>query len=85
MRGNSFKLKEGKLILDIRKKLFPVRVTRCWHRLPRAAVGAPSLGGQGQAGLGWEQPGLAASVPAHGRGWDWMVFKVPSNPNPSVI
>ena len=29
--------------MDIRKKLFTVRVVRHWHRLPRAAVGAPSL------------------------------------------
>ena len=43
MRGNSFKLKEGRLRLDIKKKFFPVRVVRPWHRLPREAVAAPSL------------------------------------------
>ncbi|KFV47661.1 hypothetical protein N341_11918, partial [Tyto alba] len=38
-------MKEGIFRLDIRKKFFPVGVVRCWHRLPRAAVAAPSLEG----------------------------------------
>jgi len=42
-RGNSFKLKEGRFRLDIRKKLFTMRVVEHWHRLPREAVAAPSL------------------------------------------
>ena len=44
-RGNGFNLKEGRFRLDTGKKFFTVRVAvRRWQRLPRAAVGAPSLG-----------------------------------------
>ncbi|KFV48170.1 hypothetical protein N341_06666, partial [Tyto alba] len=42
---NNFKLKEGRFRLDLMKKFFTVRMVRHWHRLPRAAVAAPSLEG----------------------------------------
>jgi len=42
-RGNGLKLKEGIFRLDIRKKLFTMRVMKHWHRLPRDVIDAPSL------------------------------------------
>jgi len=42
-RGDRFKLKEGRLRLDTRKKFFTRRVVKPWPRLPREVVDAPSL------------------------------------------
>jgi len=42
-RSKGFKLREGRLRLDIRKKFFTVRAVKHWHRLTREVVDAPSL------------------------------------------
>jgi len=61
-------------------------VVRHWHRLPREAVGAPSLE-VFKARLDGALSNLVQwklSVPMAGR-LNEMIFKVPSNPNHSVI
>ncbi|TRZ23724.1 hypothetical protein HGM15179_003375, partial [Zosterops borbonicus] len=42
-REDGFKLKEVGFSLDIREKVFTVRVVRLWNRLPREVVDSPSL------------------------------------------
>ena len=42
-RGNGFKLEEGRFRIDIRKKIFTVKVVRHWNRLSSKVVNAPYL------------------------------------------
>ena len=43
LRGNGFKLKEGRFRLDIKKRLFMIKVVKHWNRLPKEVVDVPSL------------------------------------------
>lgn len=62
----------------------------CWRRKKRDAVvppdatwrsgGCPIPGNtQGQFGWSPEHPGIVENVPAHGRRWIWMIFRLLSN------
>jgi len=65
---------------------FIVRVVRSWHGLPREAVGVPSLEAFKArldgvwSTVGWQKRSLRMAG-----GWNWIIYKVPSNPNHSVI
>lgn len=41
--GDGFRLKEGRVRLDLGKKFFMLMLVRPWNRLLRKAVTAPSL------------------------------------------
>lgn len=67
--GKGFKLKNGKIRLDVRQKITQKVVVRRWQRLPIEAVHSPPLEASGS---GWLEPWAACQAggkPAHSRGF----------------
>lgn len=84
MRGNSFKLHQGRFRLDIRKNSFSERVTMHWHRLHRE-VGEPLTL---EVFKKQRDMALRNTVSGYGRdglGLDWMILVIFSNLNDSMI
>lgn len=52
------------LMLDVRKKFFPMTVVWHWNMLPREVMYAPFLK---MFGWGFDQPGLVSGIPVHSR------------------
>jgi len=68
MKANSFKLKEGRFRLDVRKQIF-TEGDETVEQVTQRSCGCPLPGSvQGQVGWGFKQPGLVEGVPGHGRG-----------------
>jgi len=69
-RNNGFKVKEGRIRLDIRKQFFYNEGGETLERVSQRGSGDPVPRNiQGQVGGGSEQPGLVEDVPAHCRGF----------------
>jgi len=85
-RGNGFKLRQGRVRLDIRRKFFTQRMVTHWHRLPKEVVDAPSLEAfkaRLDVALGSLVCWLATLHIAGG--WNWMSIVVLFNPGHSKI
>jgi len=78
-RSNKHKLKQTKFHLNMRKNLFPLRVTEPWSRLPSEVVESPSLE-IFKTRLDAVLCSLAVGDPALAGGLDYMTHRVPFQP-----
>ena len=63
--------------MDIRTKIFTMRMVRHWNRLPREVMDVPSLE---TFRSGWTRvcaPDETVGIPVHCRGLDWVAFEDP--------
>jgi len=68
-RGNGSKLGEGRLILGIRKEILYCEGRKTLEQAAQWGCGCPLPGSiQGQAGWGFEQPGLEGAILAYSMG-----------------
>lgn len=82
--GNGFKIKESRFPWHMKKKNFTARIMRHWNRLLRRVVDAPSLELSSWVMLWatWFTWRCLCSLQSY---WTRWHFKVPSNPNYSMI
>ena len=73
IRGNFFKLKEGKFKLDVRQKFYTQLVVRLRNRFPREAVDTPSLEMFKARLAGDWKPDLVGGNPICGR-WELELY-----------
>ena len=85
-----FKLKEGRLRLDVRGKFFPMRVVRCWNCPEKLWMPHPSLEvfkarlDEALGSLGWYEMWRLVALPVGGS-WSFMILGVPSNPSHWIL